>query len=39
VLDEEDGDAVVGSPRVKQGVSQVNYRVHHNTSKKMNVRV
>jgi hypothetical protein len=33
VLDEEDGDAVVGSPRVKQGVAEVKCRGHHNPSK------
>jgi hypothetical protein len=33
VLDEEDGDAIAGSPRGKQGISLVKCRVHHNTSK------
>jgi hypothetical protein len=33
VLDEEDGNAIVGSPCGKQGISLVKCRVHHNTSK------
>jgi hypothetical protein len=33
VLDQEDADAVVGSPRGKQHISLVKCRVHHNTSK------
>ena len=33
MLDEEDGNAVVGSPRGKQGISLVKFRVHYTTSK------
>jgi hypothetical protein len=32
VLEQEDGNAVVGSPSVEQGISLVKCRVHHNTS-------
>jgi hypothetical protein len=37
VLDQEDADAVVGSPRGKQHISLVKCRVHHNTSKNDNL--
>jgi hypothetical protein len=33
VFDEEDGDAVVGSPRGKQHISPVKCRLHHNSSR------
>jgi hypothetical protein len=33
MLDQEERNAVVGSPRGKQGLSLVNCRFHHNTSK------
>jgi hypothetical protein len=33
VFDEEDGDAIVGSPRGKQQISLVKCRVHYNPSK------
>ena len=32
MLDEEDGNAVVGSPRVKQHVSLIKCRGHHESS-------
>jgi hypothetical protein len=32
MLDEEDGDAIVGSPRVKQQISMVQCGFHHKSS-------